>query len=96
MMSTSPSEEQWARLARAARRAGPPRPPQEPDGEEIRTRFHGMTETIRGMFLLALWKRWALLAVVLGLLAYAAVFLVLGRQNASAPDQPAISLPVPP
>jgi len=96
-MSKPPSEDQWAKLAKAARRAGhTPVPDEEPDGEQIRARFQSMTETIRQMFLLVLWKRWALLAVILCLLAYAAVYLALGRGDASPPDRPAISLPVPP
>lgn len=96
-MSTDPSEQQWTRLARAARRAAQAQVPgEEPDGEQIRARFQGMMETIRGMFLLALWKRWALLAVILGLLGYAAVFFSVGRGRSTAPDPPAISIPIPP
>jgi len=96
-MSKPSSDDQWARLAGAARRAGHTAVPEkEPDGEQIRARFQSMTETIRQMFLLILWKRWALLAVILCLLAYAAVYLALGRGDSSPSDQPAISLPVPP
>lgn len=96
-MSNDPSEQPWARLAKAARRNAPPQGPDElPDGEQIRARFQGMTETLRTLFLLSVWKRWALLAVILGLLAYAAAFYLFGGKQTPASDPPVISIPVPP
>jgi len=96
-MSTDPSEQRWARLAKAARSSAQTRASDDlPDSEQIRTRFQGMTETIRGMFLLVLWKRWALLAVILSLLGYAAVYVFIGRGKSTEPDPPTISIPLPP
>jgi hypothetical protein len=96
-MSKDSSEQQWTRLAQAARNSKRPQPPDTvPDNEEIRARFKGMIGMIREMSLLHLWKRWALLAVLLGILTYVTVFIAVSWHKTTAPDPPTISIPLPP
>jgi hypothetical protein len=87
-------EQEWMRLAGAARRARDTAAADAepvPDREEIRRRLVSWRGVLREMLLTLLWRRWALAAVVVALVAYLIVYLLLG--SGRPPEPPLLPLP---
>lgn len=91
-------EDHWSRFADAARQSSElsSEPAQRPTREEVLLRLNALSGTLREMFLAILWRRWAMVAVILAVLAYIAAYLLFAVDPANSSERPQIPLPFPP